>query len=320
LVRRSPRFFALSIVAAVGLRLIFLFAYPHVTDDSRLYADIAKNWLYHGIYGVTDGSQIVPTYARLPGYPGFLAIVFLLFGSDNYRAVLWLQLVVDLATCFVVSDTARRLIGAKAARVAFLLIALCPFLANYAAAALTETLEILFTAVAINFAMVGLETLPQGKHRPWVGCGLATSFCILLRPDGGLLLLALGVYLLVVLVQSLRRAQAWKNVIWAGLTVALCSIAPLIPWTVRNYRTLHRFEPLTPRYANNPEDFVPLGFNCWVRTWMADYVSVEEIYWNEPGEKIDSSKLPARAFDSFQQRQQTIAVLDAYNRDQEISP
>lgn len=125
--RRSPRFFSVCLAAGLVLRLLFLFFYPHVTDDSRLYADIAKNWLYHGVYGVTDGANIVATYARLPGYPAFLAAVFRIFGTDNYKAVLGLQLFVDLATCFAVSDTARRLLGAKAARVAFLLTAACPF-------------------------------------------------------------------------------------------------------------------------------------------------------------------------------------------------
>ena len=89
---------------------------------------------------------------------------------------------------------------------------------------------------------------------------------------------------------------------------------------MRNVRTLHQFEPLTPRYANNPGDFVPLGFNRWVKTWMADYVSVEEVYWQEPGEKIEPAKLPARAFDNEQQRQRTLQVLDTYNQDTEIGP
>ena len=63
-----------------------------------------------------------------------------------------------------------------------------------------------------------------------------------------------------------------------------------------------------------------MGFNRWVRTWMADYVSVEEIYWNEPGEKIVGAKLPSRAFDSAAQKQATLDILDAYNQDQEVGP
>ncbi len=61
---------------------------------------------------------------------------------------------------------------------------------------------------------------------------------------------------------------------------------------------MHRFQPLAPRYANEENEFVPDGFNRWVKTWIIDYASVEEMYWPVPGSAIDADKLPARAFDS----------------------
>ena len=61
------------------------------------------------------------------------------------------------------------------------------------------------------------------------------------------------------------------------------------------------------------------GFNRWTKTWIADYVSVQEIYWNVPGEAIDASRLPRRAFDSAQQRGQTAELLADYNRDRDMT-
>ena len=90
-----------------------------------------------------------------------------------------------------------------------MLAALCPFLATYAAAALTETLEIFFTALALDFAIAGLTTV-QGI-RPWLGCGLAIGGAILLRPDGGLLLMAIELYLLVLLVRGLVSRERGKT-------------------------------------------------------------------------------------------------------------
>ena len=91
----------------------------------------------------------------------------------------------------------------------------------------------------------------------------------------------------------------------AGLILAVVSLSPLVPWALRNMHTLHRFEPLAPRYANEEAEFVPAGFNRWAKTWMADYASVEEIYWPVPGGTVDTEKLPARAFDSEAQQEQT---------------
>src|SRR4029077_10877735 len=150
LLRRNARFFLVAGLAALSLRLLFVLRFPAVVDDSRLYADIARNWLQHGVYGITDSGQIAPTLSRLPGYPAFLAVIFAIFGSNNFRAVLLIQVLFDLGTCFLVADLARRMLSARAAKAAFLLAALCPFLANYAAAVLTETLEISFTALALD--------------------------------------------------------------------------------------------------------------------------------------------------------------------------
>jgi hypothetical protein len=76
---------------------------------------------------------------------------------------------------------------------------------------------------------------------------------------------------------------------------------------------IHRFQPLAPRYANEEGEFVPMGFNRWTKTWIGDYVSVEEIYWNVPGSQIDANELPDRAFDSQQQRKEAERVIAEYN-------
>jgi hypothetical protein len=47
---------------------------------------------------------------------------------------------------------------------------------------------------------------------------------------------------------------------------------------------------------------------------------VEEIYWTVPGSKIDAATLPRRAFDSLQQKQQTMQLIVDYNDLLHISP
>jgi 4-amino-4-deoxy-L-arabinose transferase-like glycosyltransferase len=329
-VRKNTRFFVWASPAALAFRLLFVLRFPAVVDDSRLYANIAENWLQHGIYGVTNSGIIMPTLSRLPGYPAFLAVIFTLFGIDNFRAVLLAQVLFDLGTCFLIADLARRMLSERAAKAAFLLAAFCPFLANYAGAALTETPEIFFTVLALDLALSGLgigESDPPHRFRwrVWLGCGLAIGASILLRPDGGILLAAIGGYLLWKFLRSLRPgsngsppgASLWLR---AGALVALGATLPLVPWTLRNLHTLHRFEPLAPRYANDSDEPVMSGFNRWVKTWTTEYVSVEEIYWNVPGQDIDVTRLPSRAFDSAQQRAATVELFDDYNRDHEMGP
>ena len=334
LVRRNTRFFAAATLAALALRLLFLLRFPAVVDDSRLYADIAKNWLRLGVYGITNSGQVTPTFSRLPGYPAFLAAVFDVFGGDNFRAVLLIQVLFDLGTCFLAADMARRLFSDRAARAAFLLAAFCPFLANYAAAALTETLEIFFTALALDLALramrIGERSAAAGQEfnaLSWIGCGLAIAGAILLRPDGGILLAAVGAYLLVLLLRSLRTQTAERHadlspwrIMMAGVLVAVAALAPLIPWTVRNLRTMHHFQPLAPRYATDSDEQVMAGFNRWVKTWIVEYTSVQELYWPVPGSDLDITRLPGRACDSEEQRKETEALFADYNEEHEVTP
>jgi 4-amino-4-deoxy-L-arabinose transferase-like glycosyltransferase len=320
------RFYLWGSLAGLALRLFLVWRFPAVVDDSRLYADIAKNWLQHGIYGITNSGAIMPTLSRLPGYPAFLALIFAIFGADNFRAVLLIQILFDLATCFLVADMSRRLFSERAAKAAFLLATLCPFLANYAACALTETLEISFTALAMDLTLRALNIGGKATRArmTWIGCGLAIGAAILLRPDGGILLAAIGGYLLWLLVRSLRFKSGPAinpgSILIAGLLVGGCAMVCLVPWTLRNWHTLHKFEPLAPRYANDSDEPLMPGFNRWTKTWIVDYVSVQEIYWNVPGEEIDASRLPRRAFDSPQQREITTQLFAGYNRDHEITP
>jgi len=319
MLRESKKYFLLITFAAFALRLIFYFKFPHVTGDTLVYGDIARNWLDHGIFGLTHSDGVHPTLIRLPGYPAFLAASFVLFGREHYHAVLVVQIVIDVVTCFFIADLARRTVSERAARWAFLLAALCPFTANYTVAPLAETLSIFFVALALDAAVAGFRTSEEGRDSwsAWTWCGVAVSAGILLRPDGGILLVALGLFLLW---QMWQRPAERPRLFWAGALMLAISVAPLVPWTIRNWRDFHRFQPLVPQSASDPDEFVPDGFDKWVRTWAADYASTEEVYWQVSGDKVDIDLLPSRAFDSAEERETTQSLLADYNKVLVVNP
>jgi hypothetical protein len=318
LARKSPRFFLFATCAAVALRTLFILQFPHISDDSFVYGDIAKNWLDRGIFGLTDNGEIRPTLIRLPGYPGFLAAMFAIFGREHYTAVMIVQALIDTNTCLVIAGLALELMNTRAAKAAYVLAALCPFTASYVAAPLSETLAICCVAHALYYGVRGLKALeqdiPGGKL--WAIAGLWSAAGIFMRPDNGLILPASGLALLVVLFRAANK----KQVIIAGLILAFTSLGPLVPWTVRNWRVFHVSQPLASRYANDPGEFLPRGFNHWVKTWMADFVSVDEVYWKVSGEPIDPQQLPERAFDTRAEYENTLAIIARYNEQLYIDP
>jgi hypothetical protein len=313
----------LALGLGAWLRLWFLWHFPQVNGDGLVYGDIAKNWLLHGIYGRTDygamGTTIRPTLIRLPGYPLFLAASFRVFGVDHYGAVLYLQVAIDLVSALIVGWTTRVVAGDRAGMGALFLAALCPFTANYVGAPLTETLSIFCIALGCA-ALAWLELRPG-----WGPCLLLAaswSYATLLRPDGALLAVASFLAIVVfakrpfLTLPPLGQARAWR----LALSACLLSLVPFAFWTVRNFRTFHVFEPLAPRYATDPGEFTVPGFQHWMKTWIVDFASTSDIYWNVDNAPLDVNLLPSRAFDSPAQREQTADTFAAYNESTTLTP
>ncbi len=320
---RGGLLFTLLVLAAgAGLRIWTIHANPQVQGDSLVYGDIATNWLTHRIYGHSVGhpsglTTVEPTLVRLPGYPAFLALCFAIFGMANYRAVVYLQGIIDLGSCLLVASLAAKVCGRRAGQVALLLAALCPFTANYVAAPLTETLSIF--CVALGFRALG--DILDGPRLPlrllWIALLVFSwSYAALLRPDGALLAIVLWIALIVYGRHSLGFAPALRLAVVAGLL----SLLPFAAWTARNWRTFHVFEPLAPRYATDPGEFAAPGFIRWVRTWAADFTSTSEIYWNGNSGVIDPGNLPTRAIDNARQHAETQRILQQYNAITTLTP
>ena len=104
-----------AVLAGLALRVYLVLKFP-VTDtgDAPFYMELAWNWLKNGVYGFPVYGRLTPVDMRVPGYPAFLAAVFA-FAGQSTRAVMLAQVVVDLATCFVIALIAARLAPAACA-------------------------------------------------------------------------------------------------------------------------------------------------------------------------------------------------------------
>ncbi len=314
---------AVALALGLALRLWYIHNVPRVTGDTLLYGDIAKNWLQHGVYGRSDFSPNatgpIPTIIRLPGYPIFLALCFRLFGMEHYTAVMIAQVAIDLLGCLILAALAGRLFGGRAALVVLWLAALCPFTSNYTATPLTETLS-LFCITLAFYALERWRAAGASFNRwLWI-ISAALAYAILLRPEQGLLAAAIvpAMIWLSLRPPALRQPTSPSRSLIQSATpiliACLCIVLPLLPWTIRDYRPFHLFQPLAPRYATDPGETVPLGFQRWYRTWAIDYADTENIYWNYDSVDLDIKLLPPRAFDTPDQQARTHALILDYNQ------
>jgi len=331
----SPVF---ALAAGLCLRLFFVLKFPGDSGDTAIYEQIAANWLKHHVYGMDVQGAITPVDLRMPGYPAFLVLLYALTGRTAEAArlsVMLAQVAVDLSSALIIAVLAAGLLvltdrGGSIKRVfnaALWLAALCPFTANYTAVLLTETIATFWTALGVLFltgvAANSNDLVFPKSRRPWEGkwsedfgfyapaAGLAAGLGALFRPETPLLLLAAWISNAFLL---LRHRKA-KHLLRITLFTTLGCVLPLAPWAIRNARTFHEVQWLTPKYSTLPGEIVPRGLMAWESTWLFRVKDCYLVPWKINEEAIDVDSIPARAFDSPEEKQRVAAILKPYNED-----
>jgi hypothetical protein len=330
-----------AIAAGLCLRLFFVLKFPSTSGDTVLYEQIAANWLKHGAYAMNVGSVVTPVDIRMPGYPAFLAILYVLTGRTGEAArllVMLAQVAVDLLGCVVIASLAAMLASIASANsrpsrvftAALWLSALCPFTANYTAVPLTEVWAILFTAGALHYLLLLLQRIEQPLFRldsphagprrsveyTAIGAGILAGMGTLFRPETPLLLIAAA---LVYFFIFLRRKELLRWLRVVAVLAASCFL-PLVPWGIRNLVTLNEPQFLAPRDSNLPGELVPRGFMNWEKTWLFRISDCYRVTWKLNDEVINLEDIPARAFDTPEEKQRVADILEQYNDDLTLTP
>src|ERR1700722_2040770 len=321
-----------ALAAGLALRLFFIWRFPFYSGDTKFYEELARNWLYHRVYGLYVGGSLTAVDMRVPGYPAFLAAIYFAMGRSA-RVVMVVQALADLASCVMVALIAARLAPvsrrAIAGTVALWMAALCPFTADYTAVVLTETLATFFTTAAVMLFVYFLTEpvldfpvgpLPRRLPVVFAGWFLLLGFIVglgtLVRPETPLVLVAAGIALCV---------RWWRRANWPKLILATCwmcagLLLPLAPWAARNARTLGRVEFLGPRFAQTYGDFIPRGYFAWTQTWMTRFGEAYLVTWKMGKEPISVESAPGSAFDSGAERARVAELLGQYNRELKMTP
>jgi hypothetical protein len=329
-----------ALAAGLCLRLFFVFKFPFAPSDTALYEQLATNWLQHHVYAVTVDGALVPVDLRMPGYPAFLAAIYAIsgrVGPDARLYVTLVQAVVDLCACLLAAGMAALLAlprpnpesWRRVCIVTLWIAALCPFTANYAVVPMTEVFAGFFTAAALLSLIALIWNECGGKaallRSEWatrhaesifaVTSGFLIGMGTLFRPETPLLLVTAWILLAVVWLRK-RRFLFWAQMV--ALSAIGCAL-PLAAWGIRNAVTLHEMQFLAPKNLNMSGEFVPSGFMAWEKTWLFRVKDCYLVPWKLDGEVIYLEDIPARAFDTPEEKDRVAALLEQYNNDVTIT-
>jgi hypothetical protein len=321
--------YGLVLLVALGFRLaVALRLQNDDPDDGRVYSQIARNVLEQHVYSSETQAPYAPSLIRLPGYPLFLASVYSVAGHGNNTAVRIVQALLDTATCALIALVAFLWMPDEALKhmaglAGLALAAVCPFTTIYVSVILTEVSTNFLAVLLVLLATLAFEAVTPRRALPWwLAAGFTAGLAVLFRPDSGLFAAAVGLTIVCSAMINGRKDTAGEpsNFIRrlslaippaAVFSVAFCLV--LVPWTIRNHRVFHLFQPLAPVHGEMPGAFVPRGYLLWLRTWLHDERYIERVLWTLGTGPIKIDQFPDDAFDSGAERDRVESLLKEYN-------
>jgi 4-amino-4-deoxy-L-arabinose transferase-like glycosyltransferase len=255
---RRRTLLVISMVALAHSALYIVYQQPdwdlYWTDQvgyERLAAGLATTGTFTRY---PESPVFIPEVIRTPGYPIFVAAVYLVFGNGNHMAVAIAQAFVFAAICLLVYLMAKRASGERTAIVAAAITALYPPLPYFGALVVTELWTAFVATVAI---VVCLRAAQGGKLRDFAIAGALLTATTMVRPAFVLLpfFFAIGVPILV-------RAQRTKAALAGWGVLALTAALALAPWFTYNYVYLGQFT-LSPAGG--------VGRGLWEGAWQGHW-------------------------------------------------
>lgn len=235
----APLLLILLIGLALVVRVGYLIGFGALNDplsfDELTYNNLASS-LASGHGFVNDGHL---TAFRAPGYPFFVAALYLVLGP-SFVMVRLLQAALAAVTLVFIYAIGKCLFNPRVGLIAAFCAAVYPLLVVMTGELYSEVLVTFL--LALTLWLLVLDRQAPRRIYPWL-IGFLLGVLTLVRPN--LLLLVVLFPLCFFAVYPLRRALV------AGLIIAGVALLAIVPWTVRNYATFHEWIPLTTQTGLN---------------------------------------------------------------------
>ncbi len=230
---------AMSLGFAIRMVVVF-FTYRDLPDADRLYERFGweMGWIARAIASGHGFSSPYfpwtgPTAMQPPLYPSLLAAIFKIFGVYSLSSaftILTINSLLSVLTCIPIYFSARYLLGERAGRIASFVWALYPFAIYFSAG---RVWEYSLTGLLFTTSFCIAQRIHKSKNPlAWLGWGLLCGLTALSNPST----LATLPFLLILAVIFARKAQSrWLT---NGILVVVGTAAALMPWIIRNYKTL----------------------------------------------------------------------------------
>lgn len=214
------------IVRVIATWPVFLDQHKSIHNDSGTHLQVANNIIQGNGFSECSLAPYHKNSYLTPVYPYFLAATNLVLGKDK-RSIVFLQILIDLLSTFLVFSLAARIFRRRTGYIASLLYCFSSHALTYIGFVLTETI---FTFLLLSLVFMSLRL--KSEYLKWVVPFFYMSL-VLLRP--------IAIYLLPILVVFVLKSVD-RQIVVNGLVTFLLSVVLITP-------RMHSIYQLTGRYS-----------------------------------------------------------------------
>lgn len=297
---------------AVGIafRIAVIAAWHVPAGDGIHYYQLSQELVNHHRFALAPPPAL-PTFARMPGYPLFLALFESRADLEHHlRRAVAANLILDLITAWIVYLVLTRFrLGERAGLIGVGLILFTPLMVLLACYGLSETLATCVCTLALGFA---LRAMNHPKTSTYALVGLFSGFALLVRADAVTLALPLAVAFL------LMEAPLGDRIKAAAISAAI-ALAVFAPWPIRNQIQFGNPHPQATLWRTMDGRPLPNTMVDWERTWASS--APGESYLDVAGalnQNLDPNRkgiVMPQMYDDDAERQKIAALFDRYNHE-----
>ncbi len=261
------------VILSLGLivRILFLFYGADVyygnlkfeTSDTESYTQSFINLIEKGHYTFMPENKEA-AFGRLPGYPFFFGIHYLLFGAKNaLLAVAITQLLLDTINIFLLGAIAFRISGNLLANyITAFIYAVYPFSIVLTTITATESLSIFLISLWL-YLLLRLDD----RNKGYILVGITIAVCFFVREFLGIILPITCLYVFLKFKNHISFTQLFKRV----LIISISFMSIYMWWPIRNYvyhEQVILIKPSGAGYLSVTEDVI--SFMNWYHSWSND--------------------------------------------------
>lgn len=197
-------------------------------NDPYTYNQLAKNIIEYKSFTYAEG--LPPVSLRTPGYPLFIALIYMLFGINPIIVIL-VQILLDSLIVILIFLITKNFLTLRLSILTAFLYAIEPHASIFSLSMYSDTF---FVFVLTLFAYFFIKHLYKEQYQTLILSAVLLAVANLIKPSG------VFTPIIIIIILLFKFKEKYKIFIYRSVLFILTFILILSPWLIRNYNYFNK--------------------------------------------------------------------------------